>query len=65
MMCLLGISKVLDRVIQQGFAQVLGPLFEVDFSEKSDGYRPGCSALQAVAVMQRGWKKSVVARHST
>ena len=38
-------------------AQVLGPLLEVDFSENSDGYRPGCSALQAVAVMQRGWKE--------
>ena len=28
---------MLDRVIQQAFAQVLGPLFEADFSEYSHG----------------------------
>ena len=33
----LGIPTVLDRVIQQAVAQVLGPLFEVDFSEHSHG----------------------------
>jgi RNA-directed DNA polymerase len=36
----LGIPTVLDRVIQQAVAQVLGPLFEVGFSEHSHGYRP-------------------------
>ncbi len=53
----LGIPTVLDRVIQQAIAQVLGPLFEADFSEHSHGYRPGRSALQAVAVMEEGWKE--------
>ena len=53
----LGIPTVLDRVIQQAFAQVLGPLFEADFSEHSHGYRPGRSALQAVVVMEEGWKE--------
>jgi RNA-directed DNA polymerase len=48
---------VLDRVIQQAIAQVLGPLFEADFSEHSHGYRPGRSALQAVVVMEEGWKE--------
>ncbi|HBR95530.1 MAG TPA: hypothetical protein DEA90_15315 [Opitutae bacterium] len=33
----LGIPTVLDRVIQQAIAQVLGPLFEVGFSESSFG----------------------------
>ena len=33
----LGIPTVLDRVIQQAVAQVLGPLFEADFSEHSYG----------------------------
>ena len=33
----LGIPTVLDRVIQQAVAQVLGPLFEVGFSEHSYG----------------------------
>jgi RNA-directed DNA polymerase len=48
---------VLDRVIQQAVAQVLGPLFEVGFSEHSYGYRPGRSAHQAVVVMEEGWKE--------
>jgi retron-type reverse transcriptase len=29
----LGVPTVLDRLIQQAVAQVLGPLFEADFSE--------------------------------
>lgn len=36
----LGIPTVLDRVIQQAVAQVLSPLFEVDFSESSYGLPP-------------------------
>jgi RNA-directed DNA polymerase len=53
----LGIPTVLDRVIQQAVAQVLGPLFEADFSEHSYGYRPGRSAHEAVAAMEAGWKE--------
>ena len=53
----LGIPTVLDRVIQQAVAQVLGPLFEAEFSEHSHGYRPGRSAHKAVAVMEDGWKE--------
>lgn len=53
----LGIPTVLDRVIQQAVAQVLGPLFEADFSDHSHGYRPGRSAHKAVAVMEEGWKE--------
>jgi len=53
----LGIPTVLDRVIQQAVAQVLGPLFEVGFSEHSHGYRPGRSAEKAVAVMEESWKE--------
>ena len=34
----LGIPTVLDRVIQQAIAQVLGPLFDVEFSESSFGF---------------------------
>ena len=44
----LGVPTVLDRVIQQAIAQVLGPLFEVDFSESSFGFRPGRRAKTAV-----------------
>jgi len=53
----LGIPTVLDRMIQQAIAQVLGPLFEVEFSEYSHGYRPGHSAHQAVTVMEESWKE--------
>ncbi len=53
----LGIPTVLDRMIQQAVAQVLSPLFEVDFSEHSYGYRPERSAHQAVAEMESGWKE--------
>jgi RNA-directed DNA polymerase len=53
----LGVPTVLDRVIQQAIAQVLGPLFEVGFSEHSYGFRPGRSAHMAVAEMEAGWKE--------
>jgi group II intron reverse transcriptase/maturase len=45
---LLGIPTVLDRLIQQTIAQVLGPLFEPTFSDHSYGFRPGRDAHQAV-----------------
>jgi len=44
----LGVPTVLDRVIQQAIAQVLGPPFEAGFSRHSHGFRPGRSAHQAV-----------------
>jgi RNA-directed DNA polymerase len=44
----LGIPTVLDRVIQQALAQVLGPLFEPGFSRFSYGFRPGRGAHDAV-----------------
>ena len=51
----IGIPTVLDRVIQQSIALVMGPIFEVGFSEHSHGYRPGHSAHMAVAEMASGW----------
>lgn len=45
---LLGIPTVLDRVIQQAIARVLGPILDPAFSESSFGFRPGRSARQAV-----------------
>jgi RNA-directed DNA polymerase len=53
----LGIPTVLDRVIQQALAQVLGPLFECDFSDHSYGFRPNRSAHQAVRQMEACWKE--------
>ena len=44
----LGVPTVLDRVIQQAIAQVLGPIFDADFSESSFGFRYGRRAQDAV-----------------
>jgi RNA-directed DNA polymerase len=46
------IPTVMDRVIQQGIAQVLGPIFDPEFSASSFGFRPGRSAHQAVKQIQ-------------
>ena len=46
----LGIPTVVDRVIQQAIAQVLGMVYEPRFSEGSYGFRPGRGAHQ---VLQR------------
>ena len=45
---LLGIPRILDRVIQQAIAQVLTPIFDPAFSRSSFGFRPGRSAHGAV-----------------
>jgi len=50
---LLGIPTVVDRVIQQAIAQVMGPLFDPGFSESSFGFRPGRSAHGALRQVQR------------
>jgi hypothetical protein len=42
----LGIPTLTDRLIQQALHQVLSPIFEVQFSEHSYGFRPGKSAHQ-------------------
>lgn len=44
----LGIPTVLDRVIQQALAQVLEPLFDPDFSDRSYGFRKRRGAHGAV-----------------
>jgi RNA-directed DNA polymerase len=49
----LGIPTVLDRFIQQAVLQVLQASWDPTFSKHSYGFRPGCSALQAVAAVQQ------------
>lgn len=44
----LGIPTVVDRVVQQAIAQVLTPIYEVQFSNNSYGFRPRRSAHQAI-----------------
>ena len=41
---LLGVPTVIDRMVQQAVAQVLMPIFERTFSDRSYGFRPGRSA---------------------
>lgn len=53
----LGVPTVLDRVIRQTMALVLGPLFESGFSESSYGFREGRNAHQAVRQVEAGWKE--------
>ncbi|KAF0195016.1 MAG: reverse transcriptase (RNA-dependent DNA polymerase) [Bacillota bacterium] len=45
---LLGIPTLVDRLIQQGLAQVLTPIFDPNFSNSSYGFRPNRSTHQAV-----------------
>ena len=48
----LGMPTVVDRIIQQAMAQVLGPIFDPGLSASSFGFRPGRSAPQAVKQIQ-------------
>jgi group II intron reverse transcriptase/maturase len=44
----LGIPTVIDRLIQQAISQVLSPIFELQFSDNSFGFRPKRSAHDAL-----------------
>ncbi|MFE7246263.1 reverse transcriptase domain-containing protein, partial [Streptomyces sp. NPDC057580] len=50
---MLGVPRVLDRLIQQAISQALVPVFDPHFSGASFGFRPGRSAHQAVRVGRR------------
>ncbi len=53
----LGIPTVADRIAQATVKRYLEPLVEPEFHEDSYGYRPGRSALDAVAqARQRCWR---------
>jgi len=44
----LGIPTIRDRVVQGALKLIMESIFEADFQEGSYGYRPGCTAHQAV-----------------
>lgn len=48
----LGIPTVVDRVIQQSIAQILTPIYEMQFSRFSYGFRPGIGAHNALKQCQ-------------
>jgi group II intron reverse transcriptase/maturase len=60
---LLGIPAVVDRVIQQAIAQVLGYIWEPVFSEFSFGFRPGLSQHDAIvhakSLIEEGYRNIV------
>lgn len=47
----LGIACVEDKLVQRGVVMILEPIYEVDFSESSYGYRPGKSAHEALSAL--------------
>ncbi|MGC9458142.1 MAG: group II intron reverse transcriptase/maturase, partial [Halothiobacillaceae bacterium] len=55
----LGIPTVLDRVIQQAIAQVIGPIFDPAFSEHSYGFRPKRRARMALGEMEQAHRDSL------
>ena len=48
----LGIPTVVDRLVQQAIVQVLTPIYEPRFSERSFGFRPNRSAHDALRAAQ-------------
>ena len=44
----LGIPRILDRVVQGALRLILEPIFEADFQPGSYGYRPGRQAWEAI-----------------
>ena len=53
----LGIPCVLDRVVQQAILQVIEPIIDPYFSEKSFGFRKGRSAHQAIKQAARYYEE--------
>lgn len=49
----LGIPTIMDRLIQQCILQVLEPICEAKFYERSNGFRPNRSAENAIAQAER------------
>jgi RNA-directed DNA polymerase len=47
----LGIPTINDRIVQEALRMILEPIFEVDFSRNSYGFRPNRCAKDAVAYL--------------
>ena len=57
----LGIPTVRDRVVQRATLLILEPIFEADFEDCSYGFRPGCSAHDALEKIRRQLNKGLCA----
>lgn len=53
----LGIPCVLDRVVQQAILQVIEPIIDPHFSEKSFGFRKGRNAHQAIKLAEQYYEE--------
>lgn len=53
----LGIPCVLDRVVQQAILQVIDPIIDPHFSEKSFGFRKGRNAHQAIKLAEQYYQE--------
>jgi group II intron reverse transcriptase/maturase len=49
----LGIPTVRDRIVQQALLQILSPIFEEQFSQRSHGFRPQRGTATALQVVDR------------
>ena len=49
----LGIPTMIDRLVQQSILQVLEPICEAKFHDRSNGFRPNRSAQNAIAQCER------------
>lgn len=56
----LGIPTVRDRVVQAAVVNVIEPIFEKDFAEKSYGFRPGRSCKDALREVDKLLKEGKV-----
>jgi hypothetical protein len=53
----IGIPTFEDKVLQRAVAMVIGEVYEQEFHDFSYGFRPGCSAHQALrAVQNAAWR---------
>jgi RNA-directed DNA polymerase len=57
----LGIPTLRDRVVQTAALLILEPIFEADFQDCSHGYRPGRSAHDALAQIDRNLRQEYTA----
>jgi retron-type reverse transcriptase len=50
----LGVAALEDKILQRALAEVLNAIYECDFLGFSSGFRPGCSAHDALDALAVG-----------
>jgi group II intron reverse transcriptase/maturase len=48
----LGIPTTIDRMVERAIVQIIQPILDPLFDDRSLGYRPGCNRYQALAVVE-------------